>query len=70
MLGQIDRLANAKGIPVEHLYAASIRHGNDGDPVIGALQPVLPTQGGSQPKAIIRGPMPAEARLTLSPRDR
>jgi hypothetical protein len=43
-LGQIDRLANERGIPTQRLYAASASHGNDGDPVIVELQPVIPTQ--------------------------
>lgn len=53
-LGQIDRLASEYGIPRERLYAASVRHGNDGDPVIVELQSVIPMQRwladeGSQP---------------------
>jgi hypothetical protein len=43
-LGQIDRLASKNGIPRERLYAASVRHGNDGDPVIVELQSVIPMQ--------------------------
>jgi hypothetical protein len=43
-LGQIERLASERGIPMEHLYAVSARHGNDGEPVIVELQPVIPTQ--------------------------